>query len=59
MGMVVAEGVSTSKSAYQLSKSLNVDTPIINEIYLSLYEGKDPRQVVTDLMMRDPKPELD
>ncbi|ACB75513.1 NAD(P)H-dependent glycerol-3-phosphate dehydrogenase [Opitutus terrae] len=58
MGMVVAEGVKTADSAYQLARRTNVVTPIIDEVYTSLYQGKDPRQAVRDLMLRDPKPEL-
>ncbi len=59
MGMVVAEGVSTAKSAYRLAMQVGVDTPIVDEVYLSLYEGKDPRQAVNDLMTREARPELD
>ena len=59
MGFVVAEGVETTKSAYALSKKLNVDTPIINEVYADLYEGKDPRQGLTDLMTRKAKTEFE
>lgn len=58
MGMVVAEGVKTADSAYQLARRAAVSTPIIDEVYASLYAGKDPRQAVRDLMQRDPKPEL-
>lgn len=59
MGMSVAEGVSTTKSAYKLAHKLGVATPIIDEIYASLYEDKDPRQAVRDLMSRDARPEVD
>lgn len=58
MGMVVAEGVKTADSAYQLARRMNATTPIIDEVYQSLYAGKDPRQAVRDLMSRDAKPEL-
>lgn len=58
MGMVVAEGVKTADSAHQLARRAGVATPIIDEVYTSLYAGKDPRQAVRDLMQRDPKPEL-
>ena len=36
----------------------NVETVIIDEVHASLYENKDPRQAVRDLMLRDAKPEL-
>ena len=57
MGGQVAEGVTTSKSAYRLARSVGAETPIIDEVYRSLYEGKDPREALRDLMTRDPKPE--
>ena len=53
----VAEGVKTTLSAYQLARKLGVEVPIIEQMYLILYEGKDPRQAVTDLMLRDLKAE--
>ena len=57
MGMVVAEGVKTAKSAYELAKLKGVETPIINEVYAGLYEDKDPRQGLRDLMTREAKEE--
>ena len=48
----VAEGVKTSKSAYDLSVRLSVDMPITAEVYRVLYEKKHPRQAVVDLMTR-------
>lgn len=53
----VAEGVKTTKSAYQLSKKLNVEMPITEEVYKMLYEDKSPREVIKDLMSRDLKKE--
>lgn len=58
MGLVVAEGVKTADSAYMLARRAGVSTPIIDEVYASLYQGKDPRQALRDLMQRDAKPEL-
>lgn len=58
MGLVVAEGVKTADSAYTLAHRAGVSTPIIDEVYASLYAGKDPRQALRDLMQRDAKPEL-
>ncbi|OGV38680.1 MAG: glycerol-3-phosphate dehydrogenase [Lentisphaerae bacterium GWF2_45_14] len=59
MGLVVAEGVKTSKSAYELARKCNVITPIIDEVYKTLYENKDPRQAVYDLMTRRARSEFD
>lgn len=53
----VAEGVKTSKSAYNLSKKLNLEMPITEEVYKLLYEDKDPKEVVRYLMGRDLKKE--
>ncbi len=50
---MVAEGVKTTLSAYQLADKLGVEVPIIEQMYLILYQNKDPRQAVTDLMLRD------
>ncbi len=54
---MVAEGVKTTLSAYQLATRLGVEVPIIEQMYLLLYKDKDPRQAVTDLMLRDLKAE--
>ncbi len=54
----VAEGIRTAKSTYNLARRLGVEMPIIEEIYRVLYEGKEPRQAVRDLMTRDLKHEL-
>ncbi len=54
---MVAEGVETSRSASQLSKKLNVETPITNEVYKILFEDKDPVKATNDLMTRDMKME--
>jgi glycerol-3-phosphate dehydrogenase (NAD(P)+) len=48
----VAEGVKTTKSAYDLGKKLGVVMPITQEVYSVLYEGKSPKQAVTDIMTR-------
>jgi glycerol-3-phosphate dehydrogenase (NAD(P)+) len=57
LGLVVAEGVRTTLSAYQLARRVRASTPIIDEIHATLYEGKDPRRAARDLMHREPKPE--
>jgi len=57
-GMVaVAEGHPTARSAYELAQKHNVTTPIIDEVYQMLYEGKDVARGVRDLMSRDSKAE--
>ena len=53
----VAEGVKTTNSLYNLSKKLEVELPITDQVYSILYEGKDPAQATMDLMSRDLKDE--
>jgi glycerol-3-phosphate dehydrogenase (NAD(P)+) len=55
----VAEGVKTTKSAYDLSQKLNVDMPITSEIYKVIYEDKPAEKAVVDLMARELGPEFD
>lgn len=54
---MVAEGVKTCKSAYQLGKKLNIELPIINQVYEVLFNNKDAKKAVYDLMTRTPKAE--
>ena len=56
---MVAEGVKTSKSVYNLSRKLGVDMPISHEIYQVLYEDVPPKEALFRLMTRDLRPELD
>lgn len=50
-GMVV-EGIRTTQAAYQLARNYDVEMPITEQINKILYEGKSPREAVTDLMLR-------
>jgi glycerol-3-phosphate dehydrogenase (NAD(P)+) len=58
MGRVVAEGIRTTESAFELAKNNNIETPIINEVYAGLYKGKNPRTCLMDLMTRKAKREF-
>lgn len=49
----VVEGVSNAKAAYELSKKYGVSMPITHEINDVLYNNKDVKQAVYDLMTRD------
>jgi glycerol-3-phosphate dehydrogenase (NAD(P)+) len=53
----VAEGVPTARSAYELAQKLDVELPIINEVYRVLYEDKFPSQAVHDVLTRPLKKE--
>jgi glycerol-3-phosphate dehydrogenase (NAD(P)+) len=55
---MVAEGVKTTLSAYQLASKLAVDVPITEQMFAILYQGKSARQAVTDLMLRELKSEI-
>ena len=57
MGMVVAEGVPTARGAYTLARKTGAETPIIDEIYAVLYEGRDVPTAIRNLMSRMAKPE--
>lgn len=54
---MVAEGVFTAKAAYELAMEMNIDMPIVAEVYKIIYEGKDPKESVIDLMNRPLKEE--
>lgn len=54
----VAEGVRTSRSAYDLSVREGVSMPIIEQVYKALYEGKPLLDAVHDLMTREAGHEL-
>jgi glycerol-3-phosphate dehydrogenase (NAD(P)+) len=54
---MVAEGIPTTKSAYECARKLNVETPIIDQVYAVLYEGKAPIQGLKELLQRDQKAE--
>lgn len=56
---MVAEGVKTTRSVYNLSKKLGVDLPICNEVYAVLFEGRPVADTVARLMNRALKHELD
>jgi glycerol-3-phosphate dehydrogenase (NAD(P)+) len=55
---MVAEGVKTTRSAYELAKIHNVEMPITTQMYNILFEDKEPARAVGDLMARSPKPEI-
>ncbi|NLK65656.1 MAG: NAD(P)H-dependent glycerol-3-phosphate dehydrogenase [Tissierellia bacterium] len=56
VGMVV-EGIPTTYAAYELSKKLNVDMPIVDAMYDILENNADVKETVNKLMLRDKKEE--
>ena len=53
----VVEGVFCAKAAMQLAEKYNVEIPIIHEVNDVLFHGKDPKDGIRDLMLRDRKQE--
>ncbi len=47
---MVAEGVSTVKSAYELIQKLNIQASVMQETYKVLHEDKSPGKALEDLM---------
>lgn len=54
---MVVEGARSTMAAYQLIKSKNIDAPIIEAVYDILYNFKDPKIAMNDLMNRKLKSE--
>ena len=54
---MVAEGIPTAKSARECARKLHIETPIIDQVYSILYEGKRPDQALQELLGRDQKAE--
>jgi glycerol-3-phosphate dehydrogenase (NAD(P)+) len=55
--VAVAEGYPTARSARELARKRKGVTPVIDEVYAMLYEGKDVRKAVQDLTARESKAE--
>jgi glycerol-3-phosphate dehydrogenase (NAD(P)+) len=56
---MVAEGVRNTRSVRDLARSVDVEMPITEQMFLLLYEGKAPIQAVGDLMTRQPRAEVE
>ena len=54
----VAEGVVTARAVQRLAAKLGVDMPICGEVYRVLYEQRDVREAVQELLAREPSAEL-
>jgi glycerol-3-phosphate dehydrogenase (NAD(P)+) len=55
----VVEGVYSAKAAYNLSKKYNVAMPIVEQVNKVLFENKDVKSAVVDLMSREKKSEIE
>ena len=56
VGMVV-EGVKACKAFYELKEKIGISMPITDGLYKGLFEGKNPKSIVDELMNRDKKSE--
>lgn len=54
---MVVEGVNTASAAYELAHRYNVEMPIVEQAYSILYNGKNARDAVLELMTREKKGE--
>jgi glycerol-3-phosphate dehydrogenase (NAD(P)+) len=55
---MIAEGVKTTRSVMEWSKILNVEMPITAAVHRVLFEGENPKDMLYDLMTRNPKEEI-
>ncbi|MCB5251275.1 MAG: NAD(P)H-dependent glycerol-3-phosphate dehydrogenase [Candidatus Cloacimonadales bacterium] len=55
---MVAEGVYSSKAIWELKEQLNVEMPIVDEVYQVLFFNKPSFQALNDLMTRELKDEV-
>ena len=55
---MVAEGVKTCRSVFDWSRKLGVEMPITAAVYRVLFEGEAPKDMLYDLMTRNPKEEI-
>ena len=54
---MVVEGVYSAKAAAMLAQKYEVPMPIVDEINKVLFEGKDAKEMVSELLQRDKKAE--
>ena len=55
----VAEGVWNCTNAKDAAARHGVEVPITDEVHAIVHESKNPRDAVTDLLTREPRPERD
>lgn len=53
----VVEGVFSAKAAMLFAKHYNVDMPIVEQMNEVLFDNKDPRDALNELLLRDKKDE--
>jgi glycerol-3-phosphate dehydrogenase (NAD(P)+) len=55
---MIAEGVETTRSGYNLARQHQVEMPITDEVYRVLFEGRDAREALGNLMERRLRAEI-
>lgn len=55
---MVAEGVKSCRAIVDLAQKVGVDMPIASRVGRVLYEGANVKEMVEDLLTRDPEPEF-
>jgi len=56
---MVAEGVPNTASIHAAARKAGVNTPLIDQAYAVIHEGKSPAQALGELLSRNPRPECD
>lgn len=56
---MVVEGVYSAKAAMGLAKKYGIEMPIVEQVNQVLFEGKDVKEAMNDLMNREKKNEID
>jgi len=54
---MVAEGIPTTRSAWECARRLTIATPVIDQVYAILYDEKKPVTALDELLKREQKPE--
>jgi glycerol-3-phosphate dehydrogenase (NAD(P)+) len=57
IGMAV-EGIETTRAALSVASTVGVELPITQQVAFVLFEGRDPRRALGELMGRDAKAEV-
>ena len=54
---MVVEGINSAQAALELARKYEVEMPIVEQINEVLFNGKDPKEAVKELMLREKKAE--
>jgi len=56
--VMVAEGVPTTSAVHRMAGHYDIEMPITAQVHAVLFEQRDPREIVGELMSRQPKSEV-